>query len=96
MYSKNLKKIRKTLDLTVSKLAEKIDVPANTISAYERGIRCPSMDFGIQLYQKLNINLNWFISGNGEMFNCESNNTDTREETVQIVLSVLKKEGIIK
>ncbi len=97
MYSENLKKIRKELDLSIVKLSEKIEVSSNTISAYERGIRCPSMDFGIQLYYKLNVNLNWFITGEGEMFNKNKNQPDNnRKETEQIVIQILKEKGIIK
>lgn len=75
MYAENLKKIRKELDISALKLADKLESSANTISSYERGIRCPSMDFGTQLYEKLNINLNWFVSGEGLMFRNECENT---------------------
>ena len=97
MYSENLKKIRKELDLSVVKLSEKIEVSANTISAYERGIRCPSLDFGLQLYKKLNININWFITGEGEMFNGEKSvNNDFCKEIEQIFIKVLEQRGYMK
>lgn len=75
MYAKNLKKIRKELDLSAIKLSDRLESSASTISAYERGIRCPSMDFGTLLYEKLNVNLNWYVSGKGLMFRNECENT---------------------
>lgn len=73
--AKNLKKLRQELGFSVLNLADKIEMSANTLSAYEREIRTPSIELGIQLYAKLNVNLNWFISGNGEMFINECENT---------------------
>ncbi len=55
------------------------------------------MDFGLQLYYKLNINLNWFITGEGEMFNIkESSNNSSYKETEQIVIGILKEKGLIQ
>lgn len=80
MYSDNLKKIRKTLKLSVDKFANIVDIPAPTLWGYEGKKRLPSIELPIQLYKKLNVNLNWFISGNGEMFNNQCENTHVLAE----------------
>ena len=95
MYAENLKKIRKELGLTVAELGAKIGISPNNISSYERNLRCPSMDFGVQLYEKLNINLNWFVSGEGEMFNSPKFEA-VQDELEQKVLGILKKNGVLK
>lgn len=93
MYAENLKKIRKELGLTVAKLSEKIGVPTNTISAYERNLRCPSLDFGVQLYEKLDINLNWFATGKGDMFN-PPQYENVADDILNEVRELLEKKGI--
>lgn len=67
MYSERIKQIRQTLDLSVAKLSKKIEIPDRTIASYEGG-RVPSLDFLARLCTTLNIDANWFITGEGEMF----------------------------
>ena len=68
MYIENLKKIRKELGLSVEQLAIKIDIPSRTIGGYERNERKMSLEIVTQLCKKLNVNANWFVTGQGEMF----------------------------
>ena len=96
MYAENLKKLRKVLNLSVENLSKEIDIPASTIWGYESKKRTPSIDLPIQLYRKYNINLNWFLMGEGEMFNKEYSKTNnSRFEIEQIVLQILQQKGII-
>ena len=93
MYAENLKKIRKELNLSVEKFAQKLNIPASTIWGYEGKKRVPSIELTIQLYRIFNININWFISGDGNMFNSpQANKEDIRTE----ILKILKEEGVIK
>ena len=69
MINDNLRKIREELGLSMTKFSEKLEIPAMTLIHYERGDRTPSAQLFIQLDKKLNINLNWLVSGKGEMFN---------------------------
>ena len=69
MYKKHIKEIRAKLNLSVAKMAEKINIPARTITGYERGERMPSIEFVAQCCTILNVNANWFLTGEGEMFN---------------------------
>ncbi len=92
VYAENLKKIRKELNLSVDKLAEKIGIPASTLWGYEGKKRVPSIELSIQLYRVLNVNLNWFVSGIGDMFNTNASD----DEFTRKVDEVLKKRGLIK
>ena len=67
MYVKRIKEIREALGLSVPKLAERINIKSRTIVSYEAG-RVPSLEFLAQLHKVYNVNLNWFVSGQGEMF----------------------------
>lgn len=67
MYVKRIKEIREALGLSVPKLAERINIKSRTIVSYEAG-RVPSLEFLAQLHKVYKVNLNWFVSGEGEMF----------------------------
>lgn len=97
MYKENLKKIRKELGLSVAKLAEKLEISHNTLAGYEYQKRTPPITFCVQLYTKLNINLNWFVSGEGEMFNHKITDYEkTKADILEEVKTMLKNEGVIK
>lgn len=94
MYAENLKKIRQALGLSVAKFADKLEMSANTLTNYEQSRREPSYNLFVQLDKKLNINLNWFVTGKGEMFN-KQQPPATNNELEQEVVRVMKKYGVI-
>ena len=94
MYAENLKKIRQALGLSVAKFADKLEMSANTLTNYEQSRREPSYNLFVQLDKKLNINLNWFVTGTGEMFN-KQQPPATNNELEQEVVRVMKKYGVI-
>lgn len=97
MYAERIKEIRKKLDLSVAKMAGKINIPARTVTGYERGERTPSIEFVTQCCIILNINANWFLTGEGEMFNQNAQQyAAVKKELRSEVLQILKDEGIIK
>lgn len=93
MYAENLKKIRKELKLSVEKLSETTGIPASTLWGYEGKKRTPSIDLPIQLYRKFNINANWFLTGEGEMFNSPKFE-DVKTDVYNEVNRILEKYGI--
>ena len=93
MYSKNLKKLRENLDLSVAKMAKRLDMSASTLTSYERGDRTPSVEFLTRLYNILNVNTNWFISGEGNMFNAPQFE-DVKSEILNEVEKMLKERGL--
>ena len=95
MYQERIKQIRLKLGLSVAKLAEKISIPARTITGYERGERTPSIEFLSQCCTVLNLNANWFISGIGNMFN-PPQFEQVQDELAQKVRTILREEGLIK
>lgn len=75
MFAENLKKIRQSLGLSVAKFADKLEMSASTLTGYERGERTPSLNLFTQLCTKANVNINWVVSGKGEMFINECENS---------------------
>lgn len=78
MYATNLKKLRQYLNLSTSELSKKLQIPSRTLAAYERKERTPSIELTIQLRQKLGVDINWFLTGVGEMF---SQNIEIQEQS---------------
>ena len=95
MYAENLKKIRLKLGLSVAKFADKLEMSANTLTGYEHEQRTPSWQLFTQLYRKGNVNLNWFVSGEGDMFNEAAEKNEQLEKLVaQIVDKKMKERGL--
>lgn len=99
MYKNNLKKIRFELGLSSQKLAEKLDVSQGSIVNYENGSRKPNYEFMEKLHDTFNVNLNWFISGKGEMFINEQNKFDLNKidktEFKKMFMECMKETGFI-
>ena len=95
MYSENLKKLRKKMGLSVAKLADLLEMPARTITVYEREESAPSWKLFVQLNNKANVNLNWFVSGEGQMFNAPKFE-DVEDVMEAKVMAILKKQGVIE
>lgn len=95
MYANNLKLLRKALNLSVEKLSQRLDIPASTLWGYEGGKKIPSIKLCIRLYRVLNVNLNWLVSGKGEMFNAPTYE-QVEDELTQKVEAILRKNGLMK
>ena len=94
MYAERIKEIRKELNLSAAKMAEKIKIPVRTITGYERAERTPSIEFAAQCCIILNINANWFLTGHGAMFNSEK--LDNLDDRITLkVEQILKEKGLI-
>lgn len=63
-----IKKIRKRLDLTQQKFADRLGVKRNTIAMYEMGKTMPSETIIISICREFNVNEQWLRDGTGEMF----------------------------
>lgn len=83
MYADNLKKLRFELGMSAQKMADSLGVTQMSISNYETGKRKPSFEFMEALYNTYNVNLNWFVSGKGEMFITSQSAPQFNEEQLE-------------
>lgn len=95
MYADRIKQLRTELGLSVAKMADKMGMPQSTLTGYERNERVPSAPFFTRLYETFDVNLNWFASGNGEIFN-KKPFEQVEDQLEQKVLEVMKKYGVIE
>ena len=63
-----LRQLRKALDLTQSEFADRIGSAQNTITGYESGRRNPSGPIIAAICREFNVNKDWLVNGEGEMF----------------------------
>lgn len=63
-----IKKIRKELDLTQQKFADKLGVKRNTVGQWECGINAITDQVITSICREFNVNENWLRTGQGEMF----------------------------
>jgi phage repressor protein C with HTH and peptisase S24 domain len=67
-FKTRIKNLRDALDQTQAELAEKVGIPRSSLANYEKGISVPPGDFISALKIVFNVNLDWFLTGEGEMF----------------------------
>lgn len=63
-----VKEIRKTLNLTLEKFGQKLGVGKTAISNIEKGKRGLTDQMTISICREYNVNYDYLIYGNGEMF----------------------------
>lgn len=63
-----IKKIRKELDLTQQKFADRIGVKQNTVAQYEMGRNVPIDSVISLICREFNVNEEWLRNGTGDMF----------------------------
>ena len=81
--SERLKQVMEVKGFNLKTFSEQTDIPYRTLQNYILTNREPSAESLAKLHSQLGINLNWLMSGNGEMF---TNNTEI------IDLTKLEKE----
>ncbi|MBR6162471.1 helix-turn-helix transcriptional regulator [bacterium] len=72
---KRIKKIKNVLNITSSALAKRLSIPLRTIGSYERDEAPPSEKFLNAMISQLHVNINWLLTGAGQMF-VNSKDTD--------------------
>lgn len=99
MYSDNLKRIRKELDISAQKMADKLGVSQGSIAQYESGKREPNYNFISRLNEIYNVNLNWFVSGKGNMFITDEHEnkgaTISEARIKELFNEMMKEKGLI-
>ncbi|MBO7126654.1 helix-turn-helix transcriptional regulator [bacterium] len=79
-----LKLLRKKLDLTQTEFAKTLGISQNFLSAIEHGESKISTELCLSL-SKINVNLNWLIAGEGQMFRTASQNDTLINEIISIL-----------
>ena len=65
---KRIKELKTILHLTSLEMANELSIPVRTIGSYERDEAQPGPKFLNALIDKFCVNINWLLSGRGNMF----------------------------
>lgn len=95
-YGEKLKQIRQKLLLTQDEFAGALEMKSRAYAAYERNENKPPLFMLEMLCNDYDVNLNWLISGKGNMFNSAPENvsSDIKDEIIKTVEEYLKTRGI--
>ena len=93
-FSNNIKTLRNKLNLTQKDFAEKIQVTAPTLNAYEKGTKKPNFDTLIKISQEFNISLDELCGLNGDNPNNISN-VETYSDVFKTLISLFENDNLI-
>jgi transcriptional regulator with XRE-family HTH domain len=96
MYAERLKEIRKQLHYTVKEISDVLKIKERTYGSYERKENNVSIELVTSLCKNLNVNANWFCTGEGNMFNSAPENSATQTKQDKKELAELIKETLIE
>ena len=91
--SNRLKTIRTEKHLTQQGLADIVNVSKQAVANIESGHNKPSIEFISKLIENLQVNANWLIVGQGNMF-IAPKYEDVKDEILNEVEEMLRKRGI--
>lgn len=75
-----INEIAKARDLNLKELAAELDIPYSSLHSYASGRSEPRAALFLALYEKIGINLDWFVGDDGEMY--RANRTDQQRQEV--------------
>ncbi|HHT7633028.1 helix-turn-helix domain-containing protein [Pasteurella multocida] len=84
--SERLKQICELKNWRIKDFAEMTGLPYRTMQGYIGGEREPNAE-GMAAIAKAGVNLNWLVSGEGEMFQCETQISVISEQEAKLLAS---------
>ena len=94
MIGKRLQEFRKKLGFTQKEFAKMFGVSEITMRRYEIGKVKPDIDFILELRNRFNLNINWLLTGEGEMFITEEEKKGEEKgrDYKREILEIIEKE----
>ena len=83
--SNRLREVMEYKGLSIKAFAELLDVPYRTLQNYLLNERDPSAEVLIKISDVLNVDLNWLMRGEGEMFRGSMNENELSEKEKQLI-----------
>jgi bacteriophage CI repressor helix-turn-helix domain len=80
-----LREVMEYKGLSIKAFAELLDVPYRTLQNYLLNERDPSAEVLIKISDVLNVDLNWLMRGEGEMFRGSMNENELSEKEKQLI-----------
>ena len=94
--SNRLREVMEYKGLNIKAFAELLDVPYRTLQNYLLNEREPSAEVLIKISGVLNVDLNWLMRGEGEMFRSSTNKNELSEKEKQLISYYRKMSSDMK
>lgn len=96
MIGRRIREVRNKLDLSQAELAKILGVSQRTVSHWETQRNEPPLDVLRTMCSKLGVNLNWLLTGEGEMFLNEIPQIPGIEDDERELLALLRENPEMK
>lgn len=83
--SSRLKEVMEYKGFNIKAFAELLEMPYRTLQNYLLNERDPSAEVLIKVSDVLNVDLNWLMRGEGDMFYRSKNNLELNEKEQQLI-----------
>ncbi len=83
-----LKILMDILNLNIKDFSEKTGIPYRTLQNYLLGLREPTVSNLTKIATHLGININWLLTGEGELFIQKSSIDSRRQAIIQLILDM--------
>lgn len=83
--SERLKRIMKTKGFNLKTFSEQADIPYRTLQNYILSGREPNAEALMKLHSRLGINLNWLVSGDGQMLDDKLEISNLSQEEMNLI-----------
>lgn len=94
--SNRLREVMEYKGLNIKAFAQLLDVPYRTLQNYLLNERDPNAEVLIKISDVLNIDLNWLMRGEGEMFRSSMNKNELSEKEKQLIRYYRKMSSDMK
>ena len=91
-FGKRIKELRKQKGLTQEKLAQRLWVSKSIISAYEAGLKYPSLDILINLAYTFNVSTDYLLGVNKKQFIDVTGLNITQVEVLNKIIGEFRKK----
>ncbi|MCP4653735.1 MAG: helix-turn-helix transcriptional regulator [Candidatus Omnitrophica bacterium] len=88
------KKFRESIDKDQHELASELNNSQGSISRIESGFCKPKLGYLHYLYKKYRLNINWLLSGKGEMFILEGRQILVKDKKYIELIKLMQMPGI--
>ena len=96
---KRIKELKTRLKITSAEMANELDIPVRTIGSYERDEAQAGAKFFNALIEKYQVNINWLLTGIGNMFISSKTEIDVKylaQIEQQLNLTAEELDGLIQ
>ncbi len=94
-YSSRIRKIRDSKGLNIASFSRTLEIPRSTLVGWEEG-KAVAISVLPKLHERFGVNVDWFLTGEGEMFVRESDNAETKPPSVVDAIEDLIEKKIAK